>query len=94
MLETIFGISAGTWGVVMALAPTLQIRRMLQRRSSDDVSVGYLGVLVPGFLLWIGYGFTIGSAALVVPNVLAVLIVVTTIGIALRLRATSPTSSS
>ncbi len=35
------GAAAATWGIVMAVAPALQIVRMFRRNSSDDVSVGY-----------------------------------------------------
>jgi uncharacterized protein with PQ loop repeat len=79
-------VTAASWGVVMALAPVLQIRRMLMRRSSDDVSVGYLAVLVPGFVVWLAYGVVASTPALVVPNTVAVLVATTTIVVALRLR--------
>ena len=46
-------VSAAAWGVLMALSPVLQIRRMLRQRSSADVSIGYFAVLLVGFLLWI-----------------------------------------
>ena len=40
---------AASWGVFMALSPLLQIRRMLERQSSQDVSVSYFLVLLVGF---------------------------------------------
>ena len=61
-------VLAASWGVLMALSPTLQVRRMLARRSSADVSLAYLAVLQVGFGLWVGYGLSIGNWALVVPN--------------------------
>jgi len=48
MPTTVLAVAAASWGVVMALAPLLQLRRMLGRRSSDDVSIGYLVLLLPG----------------------------------------------
>ncbi|WP_448072626.1 SemiSWEET family transporter [Georgenia yuyongxinii] len=92
MLTTVLAVAAATWGVVMALAPLLQVRKMLQRRSSADVSVGYVGILLPGFVLWIGYGVVSGSSAIIVPNVVAVATAVLTIAIALRLRGTTDDS--
>jgi uncharacterized protein with PQ loop repeat len=86
VLETTFGIAAASWGVVMALAPLLQIARIQKRRSSDDVSVGYLAVLLPGFLLWVSYGVTISNAALVVANSVAAVVATATIIVVLRLR--------
>jgi MtN3 and saliva related transmembrane protein len=84
---TVFlGIAAATWGVVMAVAPVLQIRRMVIRRSSADLSLGYFGVLLPGFMLWIGHGWVRGDWALVVPNTVALIVAAVTITIGLLLR--------
>ena len=55
---TVLGVAAAVWGLVMAISPILQIRRMVARRSSDDVSLGYYVLLVPGFALWIAYGLS------------------------------------
>ena len=79
-------VLAATWGVLMALSPTLQVRRMLARRSSADVSLAYLAVLQIGFGLWVGYGLAIANWALVIPNTVAFLIGVLTIAVALRYR--------
>ena len=64
-------VVAGTWGVAMGLAPLLQLRTILRRRSSMDVSVGYLGVLLVGFVLWLAYGISIGDTPLIVTNSVA-----------------------
>lgn len=40
----------------MALSPLLQIRRIVIRQSSADVSLAYLIVLQLGFGLWVAYG--------------------------------------
>ncbi len=85
MLVTVLGVAAAAWGVVMAVAPLLQLRRMLAQRSARDVSVGYFAVLVPGFALWIGYGVARSEWALVVPNSIAVLVTTATIIAARRL---------
>ncbi len=81
------GAAAATWGVLMALSPLLQMRRMLERRSSADVSIAYLGVLQIGFALWIAYGLALANAALIVPNTVAFAIGVATIVVALRYRS-------
>ena len=80
------GIIAAGWGVLMAISPLLQIHRMLQRRSSADVSIAYLAVLQIGFSLWVGYGWSLGNLAIVVPNCVAFLVGAATILIALRFR--------
>jgi uncharacterized protein with PQ loop repeat len=79
-------LSAAAWGVLMALAPVLQIRRMVTTRSSADFSIGYLGVLLIGFGLWMAYGLALGNLALIVPNCVALVIGVATLVVAVRLR--------
>jgi hypothetical protein len=37
--ETVLAVAASAWAVLMAVAPVLQIRRMLRERSSRQVSV-------------------------------------------------------
>ena len=86
MVVTGFAVAAAAWGVLMGLSPVLQIRQMLRLRSSRDVSVGYFAVLLVGFGLWISYGIAARNLALIVPNAVALLIGVTTIAVALRLR--------
>jgi uncharacterized protein with PQ loop repeat len=80
------GAVAAGWGVLMAISPLLQIRRMRERRSSADVSIAYLGVLQIGFTLWMAYGWSLGNLAIIVPNSVAFLVGVATVIIALRLR--------
>ena len=85
MVETL-GVAAAAWGVLMAVSPLLQIRRMLERRSSSDVSIAYLAVLQFGFLLWIGYGIALGNAVIAIPNSVAALVGAVTMLVAWMLR--------
>ena len=80
------GVAAATWGVLMATSPLLQIRRIVERQSSADVSIAYLAVLQIGFTLWVFYGWSLGNMAIVVPNSVAFAIGLVTIGIAIRFR--------
>jgi MtN3 and saliva related transmembrane protein len=93
-VTTLLAISAASWGVLMALSPILQIRRMVQRRSSDDVSVGYFAVLIVGFVLWITYGASIDNLALVIPNSVALVVALTTVAIAFRYRSSNAPAKS
>jgi uncharacterized protein with PQ loop repeat len=86
LVQTTFAIAAATWAVLMALAPLLQIRRMLLRRSAADVSLGYLLILLPGFALWVSYGIASHDVALVIPNSVAFMIALATVLVAMRLR--------
>jgi MtN3 and saliva related transmembrane protein len=89
MIGTALAVGAATWGVVMALSPLLQIRRMLATRSSADVSIGYFVVLLIGFALWVAYGLSISNFALVIPNSVALVTGVVTVVIASLLREES-----
>ena len=80
------GFAAAAWGVLMAISPLLQIRRMLERRSSADVSIAYLAVLQFGFLLWIGYGISLGNPVIAVPNSVAAIVGALTMAVAWTLR--------
>lgn len=90
MAKTILAATASSWAVLMGVAPVLQIRSMLREQSSRQVSVGYFTILLIGFLLWIGYGAASGILALVVPNTVALLVGVTVVVVALRLRRRPP----
>lgn len=87
----VLGFAAAVWGAVMAVAPALQIRTMLRRRSADDVSIGYFLVLLPGFCLWVAYGVVSANAYLVVPNTAAVVSTLLTVAVAVVLRARTRT---
>ena len=89
-MVTTFAIAAASWALLMAVAPLLQIWRMLQRRSSADVSVAYLLVLLPGFALWVAYGLVSDDIALVLPNAVAFMIGLSTVICAVRLRGRPP----
>jgi MtN3 and saliva related transmembrane protein len=84
--ETALGILAASWGVIMALSPVMQIRRMVRLQSSRDVSIGYLLVIVVGFTVWFSYGIAIRNAAIIVANGLAFLVGMATVAVALRFR--------
>ncbi|HSJ00421.1 MAG TPA: SemiSWEET family transporter [Patescibacteria group bacterium] len=85
-MTDMLGVLAASWGVLMALSPLLQLRRMLHRRSSADVSITYLSVLQIGFTLWIMYGWALGNPAIMVPNAVALVIGAATIAVAVRFR--------
>lgn len=81
---------AAGWGMLMALAPALQIRRMLQLKSSRDVSIGYFAIMLPGSFLWLAHGWIQHDIYVMLPNFLAILVITATIVVALRLRRLEP----
>src|SRR5436309_5798209 len=86
MLETVLGAAAAAWGILMAISPGLQIRKMLLHHSSREVSIAYFWVLLVGFTLWVAYGLSITNWYLVVPNAVAFTVCSTTIAVALAFR--------
>lgn len=76
------GAAAAAWGVLMAISPLLQIRRMIVRRSSADVSIAYLLVLEFGFFLWIAYGVVLGNPFIAFPNSVAAIVGAITMAVA------------
>jgi MtN3 and saliva related transmembrane protein len=86
MSPAVLGTTAAAWGIVMALSPVLQVRRMLLTRSSEDVSTGYFVLLIPGFLLWVAYGIASRDLFLAILNAIAVIVAVVLIGVAVTLR--------
>jgi len=86
MVVSVLAVTASSWGVLMGISPVLQIRRMLRERSSREVSLGYYAILLAGFLLWISYGIAAQNLVLIVPNTVALLVGLSLIAVALRLR--------
>jgi uncharacterized protein with PQ loop repeat len=85
-VESTLAFSAALWAIAMALGPVLQIRRIVDQRSSRGVSISYFVVLLIGFGLWLAYGIAAANLALVVPNTVAAIVMAATIGVAIRHR--------
>jgi MtN3 and saliva related transmembrane protein len=85
-MESALAVTAATWAIAMAVGPLLQIRKIVQVRSSRGVSIAYFLVLLVGFLLWLAYGLAARNLALIVPNVVATVVITLTIVVALRYR--------
>ena len=85
-LETVLAVVASSFGIVMGASPLLQIRKMLEQRSSGQVSIGYFAILALGSTLWGSYAASIHNIALFIPNVVAGVAAVATIAVAVSLR--------
>src|SRR5580693_2627699 len=66
MFTQFLGTAATVYGVLGALKTLLQARQMLARRSSGEVSAGFLASYVGGYAIWLAYGLSTGSLPLVV----------------------------
>ena len=85
-MVTALAFAAAGWGIAMAVSPVLQIRKIVQQRSSRGISLGYMTVLFVGFLLWLAYGISIENWALILPNVVAAIVIAATMAVVLRYR--------
>ena len=83
---TLLAIIASTWGIAMALSPTLQIRHMIALRSSAASRSPTSRVLVIGFALWFAYGVALQNLAIIIPNTIAFMVGATTIAVARHYR--------
>ena len=75
----IFGPIASFMGVLMSLAPLFQVRRILDRRQADDVSIAFLVVIAAGATAWCAYGISTADPYLIIPNSLGVVTNVATL---------------
>ena len=73
MLTQFLGTVATAYGVLGALKTLLQTRQMLARRSSRDVSAGFLASYVGGYAIWLAYGLSSGSLPLIVVDTVGLL---------------------
>jgi uncharacterized protein with PQ loop repeat len=87
-VSDVLGTVALIAGLLMAVAPSLQIRRMLHTRSSRDFSLGYPALLSAGFVLWLAYGISIANPPMMISNVASLSFMLLTIGVALHFRRT------
>src|SRR4051812_30579248 len=85
-VESVLAITAATWALAMALGPVLQIRRIVEHRSSSGNSVAYFVILLVGFALWMAYGVAASNLALIIPNAVAAVVITATIAVTWRYR--------
>ena len=87
MFTQLLGTAATVYGVLAALKSLLQTRQMLARRSSRDVSAGFLASYAGGYAIWLAYGLSTGSIPLIVVDTVGLLCAGLTLAVALSLRA-------
>jgi uncharacterized protein with PQ loop repeat len=82
----LLGLTATGYGVVAALAALLQMRQMLARRASCDVSARFFAAYVGGYAIWLLYGLSVGSVPLIVVDTVGLVCGGLTLSVALALR--------
>jgi uncharacterized protein with PQ loop repeat len=80
------GTAALLAGLVMAVAPTLQVRRMFETRSSRDFSLAYPTLPCVGFVLWMAYGISMWNLPMMLSNMASLTFMIATIAVALYFR--------
>lgn len=90
MFTQLLGTVATVYGVLGALKTLLQARQMLARRSSRDVSAGFLASYAGGYAIWLAYGVSTGSLPLTVADTAGLLCGGLTLTVALSLRGSGP----
>ena len=86
MFTQFLGTVATAYGVLSALKTLLQTRQMLARRTSRDVSAGFLASYAGGYAIWLAYGLSTGSIPLIVVDTVGLLCGGLTLAVALSLR--------
>jgi MtN3 and saliva related transmembrane protein len=82
----ILGVVVTFVGVAMGLSPLLQVRTIVERRSSDDISIPFFAVLIAGLALWLSYGIALGNPALIISNAVGLASYIVAILVVLRFR--------
>ena len=70
-MSTTLAIAATSWGVLMALAPLLQVRVIIRERDASGTSKTWIAILLMGFVLWFAYGVSTASVPLVISNTMS-----------------------
>jgi uncharacterized protein with PQ loop repeat len=85
-LVSLTGLLASISGVVMALSPLLQARRVHAVRDSSEVSAAMFIVIGGNAAVWLAHGIATSDLVLVVPNVVAVVAASVTVAVVRRHR--------
>jgi uncharacterized protein with PQ loop repeat len=82
----LLSLTATGYGVVAALAALLQMRQMLRRRTSCDVSARFFATYTGGYAIWLLYGLSAGDVPLIVVDTAGLVCGGLTLAVALSLR--------
>ena len=77
------GLLAGILGII-AWFP--QIREVWVHKKHEGISLPTFGLIIIALILWLIYGFLIGSAALILANISALLVILAVVVGVVRLR--------
>jgi uncharacterized protein with PQ loop repeat len=72
-MSDVLPVVTTAWGLVMALAPILQIRLIARERDASGISITWVCILLIGFTLWLIYGVVHRSPPLIITNLVSAL---------------------
>lgn len=85
-MQDLIGALAMVWGLGGAFAVLLQVRQMLERGASCDVSAQFFAVYTGGYAIWLLYGISIASVPVIVVHAVGLVFGALTLGVTLTLR--------
>ncbi|MBK6763187.1 MAG: hypothetical protein IPG68_07850 [Micrococcales bacterium] len=71
-MSAFLAVITTSWGLVMALAPLLQLRIVIRERDAGGVSLAWISILFVGFLLWFSYGLANRDVPLILTNAVSI----------------------
>lgn len=93
-MSTTLSVVTTCWGLLMALAPLLQIRIVVRDRDASGISRGWLVILVIGFVLWLVYGVVNVVVPIIVTNIVAVTVTAALLAVVWRFGRPLPEASA
>ena len=85
-MNTALAVVTTGWGLVMGLAPLLQVRLILRTGESSGTSLGWVMILLVGFSLWFSYGVVNGDKPIIISNSVALTVTIVLFVVTLRYR--------
>ncbi len=71
-LVNLFSVLASLVGILMSLSHFLQAWRIFKRKSADDVSFSFYGLMFGGSFIWLIYGILIHDIPLILSFFIAI----------------------
>ena len=82
----LLALIATAYGLLGAASSLLEAARLVRTDSADEISLGFLGMLLGGYLVWLGYGISAGDDPLIITDAVGLVAGTITLSIAVRLR--------
>ena len=93
-MSSFLAVATTIWGTVMAVAPILQIRLIIRTKDSSTVSLGWMFILLIGYVLWFMYGIAFQTVPLIIANSFAAAVGTVLIVTVLKYRTPRPAVST